>query len=485
MKPKKNIFLLLFLHVLSFSFAQTKLGKDFAKITIKDGIETFEDPSANLKIDEVLQKNFQKSPSPIPNFGWGKSVGWVRFSVENLSNQNGKVLLHINSAIFDNLNYYLVKDEQITAKYEHLGSLVPPEKRAYWHRDFVFPMDLEPNANYTIYLSGRTQLNNLKFPIEIWQESAFTKSEKSSNLFWGVIIGVFVLVALANFILGFLMQMRTFYYYGGYVASLILVFLNLEGFLYEYLPIRLIKGSFYDIHHLFNYSTFFFTTLFVVSFTKLSLIDKPYFERGFRILQMLFWLTLIPTILNPLWIDDVSDSFLQIWGWIGRILILAIIIWGITTVFASLKNNQMAKVFLLASVPPLLAYIIPQYQIFNVWAVQPYSYLVGFSIEIIILSIAMIFKIRAYIFNRQTAQPNTALPIEEEKIIETPHNSTILTKRETEILKAFANGFTYQEISDAMFISPHTVRTHIKNIYQKLEINSKAEAVRYVMDNLG
>lgn len=51
-----------------------------------------------------------------------------------------------------------------------------------------------------------------------------------------------------------------------------------------------------------------------------------------------------------------------------------------------------------------------------------------------------------------------------------------------EILKAFANGFTYHEISDAMFISPHTVRTHLKNIYQKLGINSKAEAIRYVIE---
>ena len=58
-----------------------------------------------------------------------------------------------------------------------------------------------------------------------------------------------------------------------------------------------------------------------------------------------------------------------------------------------------------------------------------------------------------------------------------------LSKRETEILQAFANGFSYQEISDAMFISPHTVRTHIKNIYNKLEINSKSEAVRWVIQH--
>ena len=52
-----------------------------------------------------------------------------------------------------------------------------------------------------------------------------------------------------------------------------------------------------------------------------------------------------------------------------------------------------------------------------------------------------------------------------------------LSRRETEILHAVSRGQTYAEIAERYFISPHTVATHVKNIYRKLEAHSKIEAV--------
>jgi DNA-binding NarL/FixJ family response regulator len=52
-----------------------------------------------------------------------------------------------------------------------------------------------------------------------------------------------------------------------------------------------------------------------------------------------------------------------------------------------------------------------------------------------------------------------------------------ITKRETEILQLLSEGRRYKEISAALFISMDTVRTHIRNIYQKLEVNNKTEAI--------
>lgn len=53
-----------------------------------------------------------------------------------------------------------------------------------------------------------------------------------------------------------------------------------------------------------------------------------------------------------------------------------------------------------------------------------------------------------------------------------------MTQRETEILKLMCDGQHYNEIASSLFISGHTVRTHIKNIYKKLHVCSRAEAVR-------
>ena len=53
----------------------------------------------------------------------------------------------------------------------------------------------------------------------------------------------------------------------------------------------------------------------------------------------------------------------------------------------------------------------------------------------------------------------------------------LLTPRESEILNAIARGFTYAETSNLLHISVQTVHTHLKNIYRKLAVHSKTEAV--------
>lgn len=56
---------------------------------------------------------------------------------------------------------------------------------------------------------------------------------------------------------------------------------------------------------------------------------------------------------------------------------------------------------------------------------------------------------------------------------------TSLTKREKEILHRYAQGEKHQDIADKLFLSLHTVRTHWRNIKQKLEISSVTEALEY------
>jgi len=50
-----------------------------------------------------------------------------------------------------------------------------------------------------------------------------------------------------------------------------------------------------------------------------------------------------------------------------------------------------------------------------------------------------------------------------------------LTKREQEILEHLIEGLSYKEIAARCFISPETMNSHIKNIYQKLNVHSRAQ----------
>ena len=52
-----------------------------------------------------------------------------------------------------------------------------------------------------------------------------------------------------------------------------------------------------------------------------------------------------------------------------------------------------------------------------------------------------------------------------------------LSEREIEVLELMAEGLTYQGIAEQLYISPHTVKTHSRNIYAKLDVGNRTLAV--------
>lgn len=58
-----------------------------------------------------------------------------------------------------------------------------------------------------------------------------------------------------------------------------------------------------------------------------------------------------------------------------------------------------------------------------------------------------------------------------------------LSARELEILNRIVDGLNYHQIGERLFISPHTVRKHISNIYEKLHVSNKASAIKIALAN--
>ncbi len=63
-----------------------------------------------------------------------------------------------------------------------------------------------------------------------------------------------------------------------------------------------------------------------------------------------------------------------------------------------------------------------------------------------------------------------------------PQQDAGLSDRELELLQGLVAGDSYTKLAGKLFISPHTVRTHIKNIYKKLHVHTRATAVRAAID---
>jgi len=66
---------------------------------------------------------------------------------------------------------------------------------------------------------------------------------------------------------------------------------------------------------------------------------------------------------------------------------------------------------------------------------------------------------------------------DDRKSIDAADSTPRLTKREHEVLRLVAKGFSYQEIAESLHLSIHTVTSHIKHIYRKLAVGSRGAAV--------
>lgn len=77
------------------------------------------------------------------------------------------------------------------------------------------------------------------------------------------------------------------------------------------------------------------------------------------------------------------------------------------------------------------------------------------------------------------------LSVREENAVITDENNllTDLTQREEEVLDLLTQGITYKGVASELFISETTVKTHVNNIFQKLQVNDRTQAVLYAINN--
>jgi LuxR family maltose regulon positive regulatory protein len=69
------------------------------------------------------------------------------------------------------------------------------------------------------------------------------------------------------------------------------------------------------------------------------------------------------------------------------------------------------------------------------------------------------------------------VPINKESTVNTQVLAEPLSEREIEVLRLMAKGYKYQEIAETLFVSINTVRHHTRNVYSKLDVNNRTQAI--------
>ncbi len=84
---------------------------------------------------------------------------------------------------------------------------------------------------------------------------------------------------------------------------------------------------------------------------------------------------------------------------------------------------------------------------------------------------------RFFEYFQKTFREESANEVKEENFLDA------LTHREEEVLELLTQGITYKGVANKLFISETTVKTHVNNIFQKLQVNDRTQAVLYAINN--
>ncbi len=97
------------------------------------------------------------------------------------------------------------------------------------------------------------------------------------------------------------------------------------------------------------------------------------------------------------------------------------------------------------------------------------------KIEFVIAGIALIFLLIGLFISKKRNQSviEGDVPINFQKIEELG-----ISKREYEILQKISEGLSNKEIGQALFVSEHTVKTHASNLFQKLNVKRRTQAIQ-------
>ena len=108
------------------------------------------------------------------------------------------------------------------------------------------------------------------------------------------------------------------------------------------------------------------------------------------------------------------------------------------------------------------------------------------GIEIWIAGFSILFFVIGIFISRKMFKPKTQV-IEKEIIINNNHPFTVdekqleklgLSKRELEILGLINDGLSNQQIADKLFVSENTVKKHVSNLFFKLDVERRTEAIK-------
>ena len=372
------------------------------KIFLGSRCETLEDKSGNLNVYSIISgeydNRFEPVKSTIPNYGFTKSVYWVRFNLTNVSLNEFPKVLEIAFPLLDKIQLYIFSNQNghhDLLQHEISGRDFSFKNRTIEHRNFVFPFIMHPEEKLTFLLRIETD-DGMIFPLSIWDPEYFTQRVQIEQFLFGIYYGIIMVMILYNLFIFIFTRDKNYLIYILYISFFGMFQLAMNGLAVQYLwP----ETPWWGIHAnpFFIGMSALFGSYFSIKFLNMP-VNIPRFN---RIMQTLLVLSMV-LVVSSLFVD-YSITILA-----GQILPLAMVFTGIPAAVICLKKgNRSARFYLIAWTAFFLGVILSTLRVMGLLPhnfMTEYGMQIGSGLEMILLSLALADRINIMKKEKEDAQ---------------------------------------------------------------------------------
>lgn len=333
----------------------------------------------------------------------------------------------------------------------------------------------ELEANKVLYLKVLCEKEG-GFPVVSHLKNSVLSYVQNQYLSYGLYYGLAIIIVILNLFYFFNFREITFLYYSFFLTGIIFTILFRDGLIpYLFQNQWLAKDGEVIFH--------FVTVSFGILFASVYLRHELYFP---RLKYYSFFNTLVSFVFFSVYV--FTGRF--IWFGLAQLSgILLLSVYWVSSLLLFNKNTFSAFFAIAYSFILLLTidfFILPIFGLPNL-GITTALMKVSSVFEMLILSYAVVYRMRilqkenteiqASLFQRTSQIEKLEDELNKLQLgIKNKITSANLNGREVEILKMIANGTPTKEMADKLFISVNTIKYHVKNLYDKLEISSRQEA---------
>lgn len=452
----RNYFIFIFFTVpfLFLSSCSTQENENLVAFSIA----YYKDIPQKETIESVVHKKF----IPLENQNLGNENGtyWIKIECKDS-------LKNLENLVFD-VQMSTVKTIEVfnqTKKIPYLLLEKSPQKIRV------------PTNNNQIYFLKLSFDKHVFFDMEIEKYEESQLNAKYDFFKQGAYYGFVLMVFIINLFFFFSLKDKSFLFYSLFLLSISFCFSTYDGMIYL---IMSEENAFY-INGIFHFSVAFFGVFFANHFLDL----KNFNPKSYIIRNILLALSAVSFLL--FYVTEKS-IFISLGDTFGLITVFYYWLLGV----AIFKKHEFAKFFVLGYSLILffgILFVIPLNWKINMPFVSLNTMKFGSIFEMLILSYAITYRtktlqnendkykseIKKHLKKNEIINLNSIEKFEIEK--ENLLKNFNLSERELDVLLLIAKGLTNKKIAEDLYISLNTVKYHIRNIYEKLNIKSKNEVL--------